>query len=131
MIEHYWNKLHFWTLTSPWKGKTPESGRSENVEMGRTLFYDVYLEKRESGWTLVTKLGGSLGAYAFSIALVFYAVFIFGFARGFDIWGPLILLEIYLFCVCGGVHAWTIHLNHNNYGADIRNLSGRLIAVSD
>ena len=109
MLKKIWDAIHFGRFTSQWRNDPPSDVSADKVALGKTIFYDSYLQKEDDCWKVVTERGGLIGRYAFYLMLPVYAAFIVAIATGKMDIGHLALFEAFFIAAFGFFNGFALH----------------------
>ena len=123
MIKSVWDAIHFGRFTSQWRNDPPSEVETDQVHLGKTLFYETVLHKTEAGWELVTERGGYIGGISFYLMLPVYALFISMIVMGKADIGHLALFEAFFITVFGFLNGFALHKLAQDPGYGIEELS--------
>ena len=109
MIKQIWDAIHFGRFTSQWRNDPPADASTDTVMIGRTLFYNSYLQNTGDGWKLITERGGLIGHYAFWAMLPVYLAFAVGLYTGHVQLGHFALFEAIFIIAFGLSNGYALH----------------------
>ena len=123
MLKKLWDAIHFGRFTSQWRNDPPADASADTVALGKTLFYESYLQKTGDSWTVITKRGGLIGRYAFYLMLPVYAAFIAAIFLGKMNFGHLALFEAFFIAAFGLFNGFALHKLAQDPGFGVEELS--------